>query len=70
MVVAKALAKEGVNWWQIRLVASADHDRVEAHPSSRNADKTNSRVEVILTDQVVPDAVPTRYEDAPAKPAA
>lgn len=66
MAVARALAKEGVAWWQVRLVGSADHDRREAHPSNRTADMTNSRVEVILTDQVVPDAVPTRYENAPA----
>lgn len=62
MTVAKALAAEGVAWWQLRLIGSADHDRVEAYPSNRSIDKANARVEVILTDQVVPDEVPTRYE--------
>ena len=66
MAVAKALAIEGVAWWQLRLVVCADHDRVEAYPSNRNADKANARVEVIITDQVVPDEVPTRYDDPAA----
>lgn len=62
--VARALAAEGVAWWQLRLVVCADHDRVEAHPSNRAADKANARVEIILTDEVVPDEIPTRYENA------
>jgi flagellar motor protein MotB len=62
--VCKALAAEGVAWWQLRLVACADHDRLEAHPNSKAVDKANARVEVILTDEVVPDEVPTRYDDA------
>ena len=62
--VARALAAEGVAWWQLRLVVCADHDRLEAHPNSRAVDKANARVEVILTDEVVPDEVPTRYDEA------
>lgn len=65
-IVARALAAEGVAWWQLRLVVCADHDRLEAHPNNRAADKANARVEVILTDEVVPDEVPTRYDDSGA----
>lgn len=70
MVVAKALAVEGLDWWQMRLVVCADHDRLEAYPSNRTADKPNARVEVIVTDQVVPDRVPTRYGDPSSSPSA
>jgi flagellar motor protein MotB len=59
--VARALAAEGVDWWQMRLVVCADHDRLQAYPQNRTADKANARVEIIITDQVVPDQVPTRY---------
>jgi flagellar motor protein MotB len=69
MTVARALAQAGVDWWQMRLVVCADHDRAEAYPTNRAADKSNARVEVIITDQVVPDPVPTRY-DAPKDSAA
>lgn len=70
MGVARALAAEGADWWQMRLVVCADHDRVEAYPSNRSADKANARVEIILTDQVVPDQVPTRYADPSTSPQA
>jgi flagellar motor protein MotB len=61
--VARALAAQGVDWWQMRLVICADHDRLQAYPQNRAADKANARVEIVITDQVVPDQVPTRYTD-------
>lgn len=70
MVVARALAEAGVDWWQMRLVVCADHDRLEAYPSNRTVDKANARVEIIITDQVVPDPVPTRYADPADGPSA
>lgn len=66
LAAARALTGAGVDWWQLRLVLCADHERSEAFPVNRAADKPNARVEVIITDQVVPDRVPTRY----AQPAA
>jgi len=68
MVVARALASQGIDWWQMQLVICADHDRLEAFPTTRTADKANARVEIILTDQVVPDQVPTRYEGLSGDP--
>jgi flagellar motor protein MotB len=67
--VARSLAAEGVDWWQMRLVVCADHDRIEAYPTSKTADRANARVEIILTDEVVPDQVPTKYEESVAAPA-
>jgi outer membrane protein OmpA-like peptidoglycan-associated protein len=61
LVVARALADRGVDWWQMRLMLAADHDRLQAYPQNRAADQANARVEIIITDQVVPDPVPTRY---------
>ena len=61
--VARALAEAGVDWWQMRLVICADHDRLQAYPQTRAADKANARVEIVITDQVVPDPVPTRYSE-------
>jgi len=69
MAVAHMLAQEGIDWWQMRLVTCGDHDRLAAFPANRAADKANARVEIILTDQVVPDQVPTRYSNQPAGPA-
>lgn len=70
MAVARALAAEGVDWWQMTLLLCADHDRVEEFPSSREADRANSRVEIILTDKVVPDKVRTENADRTSSAAA
>ena len=66
LVIARALAANGVDWWQLRLVLSADHDRLDAFPSSREDDRANARVEIILTDKVVPDKVRTQNGDTTA----
>jgi hypothetical protein len=44
----------------MRLVVCGDHDRVEAFPTSQKADRANARAEIVITDEVVPDRVPTR----------
>jgi flagellar motor protein MotB len=63
-VVASLLAEHGVDWWQMRLIAAGDHDRVRAFPSGEDDDRANARVEVVVTDQVVPDEVPTNVSRA------
>lgn len=70
LAVAHALADAGVDWWQMRLVVCADHDRLEAYPSNRSIDKANARVEIVITDRVVPDQVPTRYAEPGEGPSA
>ena len=64
LAVAEVLAQNGVDWWQIRLLACGDHERVSAFPGSQHEDAANSRVEVVVTDQVVPEAVPTQPDEA------
>jgi flagellar motor protein MotB len=74
LAVAGALASRGVEWWRMRLVICADHDRVESFPTGPHDDGANARVEVIITSEVAPDRVPTERsasaaEDAVAQPA-
>ncbi len=64
LTVAKALAENGVNWWQMRLLACGDHERLAAFPAGPSEDAVNSRVEVVVTDEVAPEAVPTQPGDA------
>src|SRR5262249_31954317 len=61
-IVANALADAGVDRWQMRLAPSADHERIAAFPNSPNADRANARVEVVITDEVAADKVPTKKE--------
>ncbi|HWB20370.1 MAG TPA: hypothetical protein VG711_08735, partial [Phycisphaerales bacterium] len=65
MAVAQALVAKGVDWWQLRLVICADHDRVSQFPSTRADDRNNSRVEVVITDEVVPNKVPLENGSTP-----
>lgn len=60
--VARTLAEAGVDWWRMRLVLAADHDRIDRYPRNSAADRANARVEIILTDEVVPEPVPTRSD--------
>ncbi len=64
LAVARALSAEGVDWWQMILISSGDHDRLEAFPASREADRANARVEIILTDRVVNPKVRTEHGEA------
>jgi outer membrane protein OmpA-like peptidoglycan-associated protein len=62
LVVAQALSAAGVDWWQMRLVVCGDNDRIAKFPNSRDADQSNARVEIVLTDEVVPDKVPSKSD--------
>jgi hypothetical protein len=50
----------------MRLVVNGDNDRAEAFPTTKTADRANARVEVVLTDDVVPDKVPSRSDKSAA----
>ncbi len=54
MAVAQALVAAGVNWNQLRLVASGDNDRVRPLATERSQFRVNQRVEVIATEDLVP----------------
>jgi outer membrane protein OmpA-like peptidoglycan-associated protein len=60
LAVAQALSSAGVDWWQMRLVVCGDNDRLAKFPNTRDADQSNARVEIVLTDEVVPDKVPSK----------
>jgi outer membrane protein OmpA-like peptidoglycan-associated protein len=60
LAVAKVLAEVGIDWRQIRLIACADNDRVKAITYDKAGHQPNERVEVVLTDEVMPDYVPTK----------
>jgi outer membrane protein OmpA-like peptidoglycan-associated protein len=59
LAVAEALVDQEIDWRQLRLVGSADTDRVSRFPGSRDEDRANARVEVVISDEVVPEEVPT-----------
>ncbi|HEY3243453.1 MAG TPA: flagellar motor protein MotB [Phycisphaerae bacterium] len=53
--VAEDLAAHGVGWMRLRLVASADNDRLVAPVYDPAGQRVNQRVEIIVTDQVLSD---------------
>lgn len=53
--VAAALDRAGLPWSRLRLIASADTERVNAVAYDAAAQRTNQRVQIISTDRVAPD---------------
>ncbi|MFN9975026.1 MAG: OmpA family protein, partial [Phycisphaerae bacterium] len=54
MVVMQALVELGVPSGQLRVVSCADNDRIVPNTWSRSSDRTNQRVEVIMTSEPLP----------------
>jgi outer membrane protein OmpA-like peptidoglycan-associated protein len=63
--VAEALAAQGVGWARLRLVASADNDRLVAPVYDSSGQRINQRVEVIVTDQVMSDHLQNEELNSP-----
>lgn len=61
--VARALVERGLDWRQIRIVSCADGDRVQSIAYDETGHQKNRRVEIVVTDHVVPD--PTSTEPNP-----
>lgn len=57
LAAAKAMESNGVKWSQMRLVACADNDRVNALAYNAAGHEPNQRVEILATDTVLPDYV-------------
>lgn len=57
--VAEALAGVEISWRQMRLVAAGDNQRASANPATSGEERANERVEIILTNEVLSDTVPT-----------
>ncbi len=64
--VGTELTHHGIEWRQIRVIALADNDRRTPIIYGKNGHQPNERVEVVLSDEVMPDYAPT---SAPAKSA-
>jgi flagellar motor protein MotB len=55
MTVREALVENGVERQQIRLIACGDTDRVKPVTYDTQGHRRNQRVEVVVTDQLMPD---------------
>jgi flagellar motor protein MotB len=52
MAVATELAKHGLDWGQLRIIAVGDKDRLVERAYSADEQSTNQRVEIILTEKL------------------
>jgi len=59
LAAARALEADGVRWSQMRLMACADNDRLNAIAYNKAGHEPNQRVEILATDTVLPDYVLT-----------
>lgn len=55
LAVAKVITAEGVSWQQLRLIAAGDSERLVPVAYDAGEHQSNQRVELIVTDQVVPE---------------
>ena len=62
MVVAQGLVARGVEWKQIRLVACADNDRKQPVVYEKSGHRTNERVDIVVSDQVMLELTPPAGE--------
>jgi chemotaxis protein MotB len=69
MAVATLLNDNEIEWRRIRVMACGDNDRLEPVVYGKADQGLNQRVEVILTEELMPDYTPAMESSAP-KPAA
>lgn len=62
MAVAQALVADGIEWRRIRIISTADNERLAARAYGDAAQQANDRVDVVLTDEVAPDYTPRTAE--------
>lgn len=55
MAAARELTGLGVDWKQLRIIANGDNDRNRKIAYTTGQQQANQRVEIILTDQLMPD---------------
>jgi flagellar motor protein MotB len=74
--VAQALVEEGIRWENLRLVACGSYDRVVARTYDAQQDRSNQRVEIVVTNETVqpdyysqPDKTEEDKSQASAAPA-
>jgi flagellar motor protein MotB len=56
MTVGEALAEEGLDWRQMRLIAAGDNDRLTALVHDKAGQRRNQRVEIVVTNEAMPDS--------------
>lgn len=56
IAVAEALVADGIPWAQLRIIGCGDGERITARAYDAAAQRTNQRVEIIVTDIVVGDS--------------
>ena len=68
---AQAMVDSGMQWEALRVVACGDSDRVVPRTFDREEDRTNQRVEIVVTNRVVsadPYTMPGKAGDASGEP--
>jgi chemotaxis protein MotB len=71
LAVATLLNEHDIEWRRMRVMACGDNDRMEPVLYGKTDQGLNQRVEVILTEELMPDITPTTESSAPAhEPAA
>lgn len=55
MQVGRALARLGIPWSQLRVIACGEGDRVVGRSSNHEDDRRNQRVEIMVTKEALPD---------------
>lgn len=68
VAVAAALHESGIGWEQIRLIACCDQDRVTAMAHDQAGHQSNQRVEVVGTDQPLPEYMGPEPASTPHQP--
>jgi flagellar motor protein MotB len=66
LAVATLLNEHDIEWRRMRLMACGDNDRMEPVLYGKTDQGLNQRVEVILTEELMPDYTPTTESSAPA----
>jgi outer membrane protein OmpA-like peptidoglycan-associated protein len=56
LAVADALVKLGLDWRQLHVISCADGDRVQPIAYDQTGHQRNRRVEIVVTDKMIPDA--------------
>jgi chemotaxis protein MotB len=68
MAVARALVEEGLRWENLRPVACGSYDRVVGRTYDPQQDRGNQRVEIVVTNETVPQDYYASPADDPGQP--
>ncbi len=66
LAAAAALVDAGLRWDNLRIVAVGDSDRVTPRTYERDVDRSNQRVEIVVTDTIAPGQQESEPASEPA----